>query len=295
MKIKRLIIPIAAITVSLVSAFSAFADYTISYELNGATVTKNAQYFVYQMLPENTGVVSTATVTDSYDGTVSKYEYLNYSSFNYPGWQIRNGYFYYLTDVNTALKNTTTPDGYRVDDKGRWIDGTGNPVSDGFGGNFLNTKEKYAGKYDAEIWSLQKSFFKELSKNQKYHAGFGYIDEVLSTGRDNFEIGDLVFYRNQEDYNNHRTNYCDLILASYMDLDATTEKILRAYLGDELGIEMFNYLVTTRIPFFADGMYELDFKNKFDLNKFNGHMTDYGKHVTTTYSEVMNRLTITVY
>ena len=295
MKIKRLLIPIAAITFSLVSAFSAFADYTISYELNGATVNKTSRIYTYQMLPENLGKVSTARITNNNSGTYTDWEYLNFDEFSYPGWQIRNGYFYYLTDVSTSLKNTTTPDGYRVDDKGRWIDQNGNPISDGFGGNFLNTKEKYAGKSDAEIWALQKSLFKELAKNQKYPSGIGYTDEVRSRGDDSFQMRNLVFYRNQEDYNDHRTNYCDLILPSYMDLDAINEKVLRAYLGDELGIEMFNYLITTRIPYFSDGDYELDFKNKFDLNKFNGRMTDYGKHVTTSYSEVMNRLTITVY
>ena len=38
------------------------------------------------------------------------------------GWlKLADGYWYYFDQSGALLTNTTTPDGYRVDDNGRWI------------------------------------------------------------------------------------------------------------------------------------------------------------------------------
>ena len=43
------------------------------------------------------------------------------------GWQLSNNKWYYM-DINSGLmlSNTTTPDGYKVDASGAWVDATAN-------------------------------------------------------------------------------------------------------------------------------------------------------------------------
>ncbi len=89
------------------------------------------------------GGVTNYIKTDSYKG----YE-------NFPCWIWYQGYCYYYDQNGNYLTNTTTPDGYTVDELGRWTV-NGNPIHSGAGNYKMNT-EDYNGKSDDEIWALMK-------------------------------------------------------------------------------------------------------------------------------------------
>ena len=73
---------------------------------------------------------------------------------NFPCWIWYQGYCYYYDQNGNYLTNTTTPDGYTVDELGRWTV-NGNPIHNG-AGNYKMHTEDYNGKSDDEIWSLMK-------------------------------------------------------------------------------------------------------------------------------------------
>ena len=104
------------------------------------TLTSFAANITYTYNP---GGVTNYIKTDSYKG----YE-------NFPCWIWYQGYCYYYDQNGNYLTNTTTPDGYTVDELGRWTV-NGNPVHNG-AGNYKMHTEDYNGKTDDEIWSLMK-------------------------------------------------------------------------------------------------------------------------------------------
>ena len=104
------------------------------------TLTSFAANITYTYNP---GGVTNYIKTDSYKG----YE-------NYPCWIWYQGYCYYYDQNGNYLTNTTTPDGYTVDELGRWTV-NGNPIHNG-AGNYKMHTEDYNGKSDDEIWSLMK-------------------------------------------------------------------------------------------------------------------------------------------
>ena len=97
-----------------------------------------------------------ANITYTEQGSVTNYiktdSYKGYE--NYPCWIWYQGYCYYYDQNGNYLTNTTTPDGYTVDELGRWTV-NGNPIHNG-AGNYKMHTEDYNGKTDDEIWSLMK-------------------------------------------------------------------------------------------------------------------------------------------
>ena len=92
-----------------------------------------------------------ANITYTKQGSVTNYiktdSYKGYE--NFPCWIWYQGYCYYYDQNGNYLTNTTTPDGYTVDELGRWTV-NGNPIHNG-AGNYKMHTEDYNGKSDDEI------------------------------------------------------------------------------------------------------------------------------------------------
>ena len=285
MKLKKLICASILSISALASTITSFANYKYTYTADGVTKSGTVSFFYKSYLPRNTKDFITLT-TEQDDGTIGNIIYKEYAEF--PAWQIKDGgfYYYYQTGFN-VLKNTTTPDGYNVDSLGRWIDSNGNPVVANIGNNVLNTKEKYAGKSDSEIKDLQIQYLRNLyqeSSNASNSNCTGIYDESTSniSTATNLQYDNFMIHWNVENYIDKRTDFCRIGISSFVETTKVTELVMRTMFGDELGIEIFNYIKgieNTNNNDDCEGCAVRDFTNKFDLNKFKGRTTDYGKTI----------------
>lgn len=99
-----------------------------------------------------------------------------------PGWAWIDGYCYYFTNKNMRDKitNGTTPDGYTVDDQGRWtVDGV--VQYNGYGSLQVGTDALYAGKDDDARWLAMRGYLEGMLA-EKWNAD---TDEVSFVSYDN--------------------------------------------------------------------------------------------------------------
>lgn len=235
-----------------------------------------------------------------------------------PGWVWVNGYCYYYLDKNSnKATNCVTPDGYTVDEEGRWtVDGV--PQYNGYGSIVIGTDELYANKNDDERWLIMKDKLEKLFAN--YNSGSDYMVAMMS-------VGDTVFCGWSRDggcthsvIHNSEMNYSyiDASIGNFWndDLDSVgsyrteiIEQIIKIICGDHVGQELFNdikaaadpceggprediiydengnliftddyHILTKTVEKSSDGV-NFDY---FDLNKWNGRKTDYGKTIRIT-------------
>ena len=193
---------------------------------------------------------------------------------NYPVWVWWQGYCYYYDSPYNYLKNCITPDGYTVDEFGRWTE-NGVAVHNGFGSVKVGTDE-YLGKSSDEIWSLMKenlieaystAIISNASKNIKTSTGhvinkktyaYGYGDKDVWTDFDTTLYGGpgetyvmhdhsglktfvtAVIGNVWSDNANDVTN--SLNMAEYANKPDIKEKTIKAVVGDKVGQELFNYI-----------------------------------------------------
>lgn len=198
----------------------------------------------------------------------------NYKKYeNYPVWIWYQGYCYYYASADNYLKNTTTPDGYTVDELGRWTV-NGNPVHNG-AGNYKMGTEDYNGKNNDEIWSLMKekliSVFETTIDQGDYDGPdangkqihidsytYGYGTDLIWTDKDmstyggygeieinhnNSRFGTFVTAEIGNDWSDQETNVAVAVAkASYSQKTDIKEKTIKAVVGDKVGTELFNYI-----------------------------------------------------
>lgn len=198
----------------------------------------------------------------------------NYKKYeNYPCWIWYQGYCYYYASADNYLKNTTTPDGYTVDELGRWTV-NGNPIHNG-AGNYKMHTEDYNGKSDDEIWSLMKNKLISVFETtidqgdydgpdangkqthiDSYTYGYGtdliWTDKDMSTygGYGEIEInhnssrfGTFVTAEIGNDWSDQETNVAKPIAkANYSQKSDIKEKTIKSIVGDKIGTELFNYI-----------------------------------------------------
>ena len=282
-----------------VKYFAAMAAAAIM--MVGTTMTSFAREYQYK-----TG--STEIIEDEYGKWASGRNY------ECPGWLWINGYCYYNTDYQgNKLTSCVTPDGYTVDEEGRWtVDGV--PQSNGYGSFVMGTDELYSNKSDDEIWAAMKAELEQLfathvigsSSSVAMASGDGYVCGRWSKeGFGSYDItrnptNDLSLYIDAQFVNTW--NDCP---ETYVALkNEMLEKAIKLVCGDHVGQELFNdikaaadpgeggpreepvfdengklifindYQIQTKIvQNYTDGV---NFKY-FDLNKWNGRKTDYGK------------------
>lgn len=234
----------------------------------------------------------------------------------YPGWVWLDGYCYYYTDYlgGNKLTNCVTPDGYTVDELGRWTE-NGVPQSNGYGSFVIGTDELYAGKSDEERWVIMRGLYENLFAN--YSIGREYAVAMMSGNESVFSVwtkegfaGHSVIYNSQADYSYLHLNIDNAWNDAVNDLwcyqTEVIEKMIKITCGDHVGQELFddirkaaepanggtyemvvfdengqliwldgNHVLTKTITNAGDG---IDF-SLFDLNKWNGRKTDYGKTI----------------
>lgn len=180
---------------------------------------------------------------------------------NYPVWVWWQGYCYYYDSPYNYLKNCTTPDGYTVDEFGRWTE-NGVAVHNGFGSVKVGTDE-YLGKSSDEIWSIMSGKVKNVFENaitpcvtsEQY--AYGYSDDIVwhefdtrLSGR-----GETYIQHNNVGYNTFVTaviggqwsdqaenGVTSMLMATYAAKPDMKEKVIKSVVGDTVGQELFNYI-----------------------------------------------------
>lgn len=102
-------------------------------------------------------------IRTGHDADMGEYRFASGHKNKIPGWAWIDGYCYYFTDKNMRNKvtNGTTPDGYIVDDQGRWtVDGVAQ--YDGYGSLQVGTDELYAGKDDDARWLAMRGYLEKM-------------------------------------------------------------------------------------------------------------------------------------
>ena len=202
-------------------------------------------------------------------------------------WMWIDGYCYYFTDQNhrNKLTSTTTPDGYTVDDQGRW---TVNGVAqyNGYGTFKIGTDEKYAGKSDSERWITMRGLLENLYATtipaSQYGMAFASFDNhIWST----WPSGSLI---------TNNTGNGDYIAASFGNYwndspefygdsdDECMEQTIKILCGDHAGQLLFDELRKAAEPA-EGGVYEAPV---YDTNgKLDTYLDEYGidKVRTTKY------------
>ena len=274
--------------------------------------------FAANILSVMEGSVTNYIKTDSYKG----YE-------NYPCWIWFQGYCYYYENADNYLKSTTTPDGYTVDELGRWtVDGK--PVHNGAGNYKMNT-EDYLGRTDDEIWELMKGKLESVYKDAIIFGdiigetasgewnlfetySYGYGKDMIWSDNDTSFYGDYgmnVIRHNDERYRTYITaaideNWSDqernvkssISKAYYSYKPDSTEKTIKCVVGDKIGTELFNYIKIHADKIIPDpewnpyNMGDGVNSKHLDLSAWKNRTTDYGKRFTVDNAD---GLTIFVY
>lgn len=196
----------------------------------------------------------------------------NGKRFEAPGWLWIEGNCYYFSnktlhdDVipnysgSVLFKNGTTPDGYTVDDQGRWtVDGV--VQTNNYSKEQLNMGEQYVGKSEDEIWDLMKGKLQEIWTDQYLGSNIvkaygessktfvkGAIDangnsEYFLMRRPSIEGNPflhLCVTTTWNDWAKVNTVYASRDLASYATRPEITEKVLKTVLGDNAGQVVFD-------------------------------------------------------
>lgn len=174
---------------------------------------------------------------------------------NGAGWRWLNGYCYYYSDRNQVypLKNTITPDGYTVDEFGRWTE-NGVPVYNGYGSQLFHADELYAGKTNEEIKDIMFNKMEEVFSNTMEYSNY---DVACVVGPNRFyDYGNTALqieciYDSMCDartWDRNHTFSMEIRNNCWYDgrnnlADRKNEKLeaaLKLYLGDRAGQEFFD-------------------------------------------------------
>ena len=108
-------------------------------------------------------------IRTGHDADLGEYHVAAGHKNKYPGWAWIDGYCYYFTNKNMRDKitNGTTPDGYTVDDQGRWtVDGV--VQYNGYGSLQVGTDALYAGKDDDARWQAMRGYLEGMLAEKWY-------------------------------------------------------------------------------------------------------------------------------
>lgn len=255
------------------------------------------------------------------DGTTADMRWASGQLRTYPGWAWINGYCYYYTDRcgGNKLTNCTTPDGYTVDAEGRWTV-NGVPQYNGYGSMVIGTDALYAGKNDDQRWEVMRdrleTLFAENIEGSSSTIAMKATNSGVMANCDKSGVnGTSIVHSNVNradcyvEVNFGSNTWNDNPAEYYPYSNELDEQVFKLLLGDHVGQEFFNEIRAAadpcegeakEVPYFdengnvvfIDGnrvkMVTLPVSSdginfaKFDLNKWNGKKTDYGKRIQIT-------------
>ncbi len=163
-----------------------------------------------------------------------------------PGWEWINGYCYYFPDkdMHHKLTNCTTPDGYTVDEEGRWtVDGVAQ--YNGYGSQQVGTDALYAGLDDDARWLAMRGYLEKMLA-EKQMSGTDQVSMVSfdnnislcapyaeGTILHNDGDGDYLYFHTSNKWNDspevYENNYTEI-----------RELVIKALCGDHAGQELFD-------------------------------------------------------
>lgn len=232
-----------------------------------------------------------------------------------PGWMWIDGNCYYFLDRyrQTKVMNGTTPDGYTVDEQGRWVV-NGEVQYNGYGTVQIGTDELYAGKSDAERWLVMRKLLEENIAKYQQSTPYGVAMRSFENQVDRRWPYPACSVINNagggEDYIylEYVNQWCDSPDAYGDNVNELTERIVKIVCGDHLGQELFDDLRRAgegtkggpdSVPYYDENGQPEEYINedglecvrmitlpsssdgidfsKFNINKWQGRTTDYGK------------------
>lgn len=176
----------------------------------------------------------------------------------FPVWVWWHGYCYYYDSPRHYLTNCTTPDGYTVDEYGRWTE-NGVAVHNGFGSVNVGSSE-YLGKSNDEIWNLMygklvDTFENSLALSSSYTYAYsdyafqyngkpaGAETTILNIDKSDDELYIMAWIGpNWSD--EAESMLSSAMMASYANAPDVKEKIIKTLVGDNVGTELFNAIKT---------------------------------------------------
>ena len=218
-----------------------------------------AAIMITNAMPTQADIISKKTVAD----TTMIYTD-NAHNIEYPCWIWISGYAYYYQNAAMILKNTTTPDGYTVDDQGRWIV-NGVPQTNGYGNHIMGTSD-YNGKSNDEIWSSLVSKLEPVYING---ISTGEINLMISPRELSYDSSkytygsDISIWKDIDNYDVVKKDYFKAFITArignswsdnikdtprawikmaYADSAEMKEKTIKAVVGDVVGKELFDYI-----------------------------------------------------
>lgn len=185
-------------------------------------------------------------IRTGHDADLGEYHFASGHKNKVPGWAWIDGYCYYFTNKNMREKitNGTTPDGYTVDEQGRWtVDGV--VQYDGYGSLQVGTDALYAGKDDDARWQAMRGYLEGMLAEKWYsyddavsfvstNGGFSFNwPHTMAMLIHNTENGDYLSMRMGNGWNDSPESY-------WNSRGEAIELLIKAMCGDHAGQELFD-------------------------------------------------------
>jgi len=210
------------------------------------------------------GIVRERLVESSYSSDFyEKFAYAKNTPL--PGWQWINGNCYYYTDFvgGNKLVSCVTPDGYTVDEQGRWtVDGV--VQSNGYTSFQMNTDALYAGlnpdqRWEVTLREIEKVLMEHvtnttsdanpLTKSEYGYAFIEHTDFIKATFENSNTVTGKIWACKSDVYNDPNARIYTLTIENYWNDEPTQycngyseaiEKLIKLMVGDRVGQELFN-------------------------------------------------------
>lgn len=251
---------------------------------------------------------------------------VNKNVYKTPGWVWLDGYCYYLTAEHgwdIVFKNGTTPDGYTVDEQGRWtINGV--PQRDNLGHqSFWAGKNMFTS--DIERWdTIRKSMYQYWRTHYRHHE-FSGNDKNCVVGDTSSDYiimnpvgyGETPVYLSTRVYEYNKwggqSQHASALVEHQGENPYSAEMKLKAVLGDNEGQRFYDYWNSLRTSTVVSQTYLIDGVGgkeseiwlpgectKTDYSLYNpavfmNRMTDYGRPYKVVYYKDQHCLEINVY
>lgn len=228
-------------------------------------------------------------IRTGHDADLGEYHVAAGHKNKYPGWAWIDGYCYYFTNKNMRDKitNGTTPDGYTVDEQGRWtVDGV--VQYNGYGSLQVGTDALYAGKDDDARWQAMRGYLERTMAEKWYSSddavSFVSTDEGFSFNWPhtmamlihNTENGDYLSITVGNGWNDSPERYRN-------SRGESIELLIKAMCGDHAGQELFDAIRKAAEPAEGGAHNDLVFDENGNVVEYKDPETGFTKAKAVAY------------